>query len=162
MVKKPLLLQGIFVGLLYHKGDKRMNSSIREDHLMIRKFEDPYKLMIYFSTPIDDIVELKDEVGILFRLYRENYDNLDSIIESLFDATKPTIDCGEQKQLDEHYRFTDKKFSYKTVTPKLVELSCPTCTGKEGCGTNRIMHKLSVSYPEGEDFVLVHICAKRY
>lgn len=45
-----------------------MNSSIREDHLLIRKFEDPYKLMIQFSTPIDDIVELKDEVNISFKL----------------------------------------------------------------------------------------------
>lgn len=137
--------------------------SFREDYLLMRKFEDPYKLMIHFNTPIDDIIELKDEVDIFFRLYRENYDNLDSIIESLFDAAKPTIDCGEQKQLDEHYRFTDKKFSYKTVTPKMVELSCFTGVGKEGRSTHDlIIHKLSVSYPEGEDFVHVHIYAKRY
>ena len=137
--------------------------SFREDHLMIRKFEDPYKLMIHFSMPIDDIVESKDEANILFRLYRENYSNLDSIIESLYDAAKPTIDSGVQRQLDEHYRFTDKKFSYKTVTPKMVELSCPTGVGKEGCGIGDcIIHKLSVSYPEGEDFVHVYIYAKRY
>jgi len=139
-----------------------MNSSIREDHLMIRKFEDPYKLMIHFSIPIDDIVELKDEVDLYFRLYRENYDNLDSIIESLFDAAKPTIDSGEQRQLDEHYRFTDKKFSYKTVTPKMVELSCFTGVDKEGRSLDCVIHQLSVSYPEGEDFVHVHIYAKRY
>lgn len=139
-----------------------MNSSIREDHLMIRKFEDPYKLMIHFSTPIDDIVELKDEVDLYFRLYRENYDNLDSIIESLFDAAKLTIDSGEQRQLDEHYRFTDKKFSYKTVTPKMVELSCFTGVDKEGRSLDCVIHQLSVSYPEGEDFVHVHIYAKRY
>lgn len=139
-----------------------MNSSIREDHLIIRKFEDPYKLMIHFSTPINDIVEFKDEVNILFRLYRENYDNIDSIIESLFDVAKPTIDCGEQRQLDEHYRFTDKKFSYKTVTPKVIEFSCPTGVGKEGRSTSGIIHQLSVSYPEGEDFVHICIYAKRY
>ena len=137
--------------------------SFREDYLMIRKFEDPFKLMIHFNTPIDDIIKHKDEVDLLFRLYRENYDNLDSIIESLYDAAKPTIDSGEQRQLDEHYRFTDKKLSYKTVTPKMVELSCSTGVGKEGCGTNNlVIHNLSVSYPEGEDFVHVHIYAKRY
>lgn len=140
--------------------------SFREDNLLMRTFEDPYKLMIHFSTPIDDIIKFKDEVDLYFRLYRENYDNLDSIIESLFDAAKPTIDCGEQRQLDEHYRFTDKKFSYKTVTPKMIELSCPTGIGKEGCSTNNlIIHKLSVSYPdpEGEeDFAHVHLYAKRY
>lgn len=92
--------------------------------------------MIHFSTPIDDIIRFKDEVDVYFRLYRENYDNLDSIIESLFDAAKPTIDCGEQRQLDEHYRFTDKKLSYKTVTPKMIELSCPTGVGKEGYYTS--------------------------
>lgn len=136
--------------------------SFREDHLLMRKFEDPYKLMIHFSAPIDDIIKFKDEVDLYFRLYRENYDNLDLIIESLFDAAKPIIDSGEQRQLDEHYRFTDKKFSYKTVTPKMVELSCFTGVGKEGCGTSCIIHQLSVSYPEGEDFVHVHICAKRH
>lgn len=141
--------------------------SFREDYLLVRKFEDPYKLMIHFSTPIDDIIEHKDEVDLYFRLYRENYDNLDSIIESLFDAAKPTIESGVQRQLDEHYRFTDKKFSYKTVTPKFVELSCFIGIGKEGCSTNNlIIHKLSVSYPEGEaegeDFVHVHLYAKRY
>ena len=46
----------------------------------------------------------------------------------------------------------------------MVELSCFTGVGKEGCGTNNlIIHKLSVSYPpEGEDFVHVHLYAKRY
>lgn len=136
--------------------------SFREDNLLTRTFEDPDRLMIHFSTPIDDIIRFKDEVNVCFRLYRENYDNLDSIIESLFDAAKPTIDCGEQRQLDEHYRFTDKKLSYKTVTPKMIELSCPTGVGKEGCGTSCIIHQLGVSYPEGEDFVHVHIYAKRY
>lgn len=136
--------------------------SFREDYLLVRKFEDPYKLMIHFSTPIDDIIEHKDEVDLFFRLYRENYSNLDSIIESLFEAAKPTIDSGEQRQLDEHYRFTDKKFSYKTVTPKMVELSCFTGVDKEGRSLDCVIHKLSVSYPEGEDFVHVHLYAKRY
>lgn len=136
--------------------------SFREDYLLVRKFEDPYKLMIHFSTPIDDIIDHKDEVDLFFRLYRENYSNLDSIIESLFEAAKPTIDSGVQRQLDEHYRFTDKKFSYKTVTPKMVELSCFIGVGKEGRSLDCVIHKLSVSYPEGEDFVHVHIYAKRY
>lgn len=71
--------------------------SFREDYLVMLKSEDPYKLIIHFSTPIDDIVELKDEMNILFRLYRENYNNFDSIIENLFDVAKPAIDCGEQR-----------------------------------------------------------------
>ena len=52
--------------------------------------------MIHFSTPIRDIAELKDEFNISFKLYRENYDNLDSIIKILFDAAKPTVDTSEQ------------------------------------------------------------------
>lgn len=139
-----------------------MNRSIREDHLLIRKFEDPDKLMIQFSTPINDIVESKDEVDISFKLYRENYDNLDSIIKILFDAAKPTVDTSEQGQIDEHYRFTDKEFSYKIVTPKIVELSCKTDVGKECISIEGIIQQLSVSYPECEDFVHVHIYFKRY
>ena len=73
-----------------------MNSPIRQDHLLIRKFEDSHKRMIHFSTPIRDIAELKDEFNISFKLYRENYDNLDSIIKILFDAAKPTVDTSEQ------------------------------------------------------------------
>ena len=136
--------------------------SFREDYLLMRKFEDPCKLMIHFSTPIDDIIEHKDEVDLYFRLYRENYSNLDSIIKSLYDAANPTIESGVQRQLDEHYRFTDKKLSYKSVTPKMVELSCFIGIGKEGRSLDCVIHQLSVSYPEGEDFVHVHLYAKRY
>ena len=139
-----------------------MNMSIREDHLLIRKFEDSHKIMIHFSTPISDIVESKDEVNISFKLYRENYDNLDSITEILFDAAKPTVDTSEQGQIDEHYRFTDSKFSCKTVTPKMVELSCKTGVCKECRSLECVIQQLSVSYPEGEDFVHVHIHSKRY
>ena len=139
-----------------------MSSSIREDHLLIRNFEDSNKPMIHFSTPISDIVELKDEVNISFKLYRENYDNLDSIIKILFDASKPTVDTSEQGQIDEHYRFTDEKFSYKAVTPKMVGLSCKTGVGKECRSLECVIQQLSVSYPEGEDFVNVCIYAKRY
>ena len=139
-----------------------MSSSIREDHLLIRKFEDSHKTMIHFSTPISDIVELKDEVNISFKLYRENYDNLDSIIKILFDAAKPTVDTSEQLQIDEHYRSNEKKFSCKTVTPKMVELSCKTGVGKECRSLECVIQQLSVSYPEGEDFVNVCIYAKRY
>lgn len=139
-----------------------MSSSIREDHLLVRKFEDHHKLMIHFSTPISDIVELKDEVNISFKLYRENYDNLDSIIKILFDAAKPTVDTSEQLQIDEHYRSTEKKFSCKTVTPKMVELSCKTGVGKECRSLECVIQQLSVSYPECEDFVHVYIYAKQY
>lgn len=139
-----------------------MNRSIREDHLLIRKFEDSHKLMIHFSTPISDIVELKDEVNISFKLYRENYDNLDSIIKILFDAAKPNLDTSEQLQIDEHYRSTEKKFLCKTVTPKMVELSCKTGVDKECRSLECVIQQLSVSYPEGEDFVHVYIYAKQY
>ena len=127
----------------------------REDHLLVRKFEDPYKLCIHFSTPVDNIIcTQNDDLSVIFKLYKENYDNLDQIIESLFDATRPTIESGEREQLDE-------KVSYKTVMYKRVELSCPTGVCKEIHSTNCIIYQLNVSYPEGEDFIQVHIHAKR-
>lgn len=119
-----------------------MNSTIREDHLLVRKFEDQNKWMIHFSTPISDIIEFNDEVNIIFKLYKENYrDNLDSIIESLYDTTRPAV-----------YN--------KTAFPKTVELSCQTGTDTACRSVDCIVHKLNVSYSEDGNFIQVHIYAK--
>ena len=59
--------------------------------------------------------------------YKDKYDNLDSIIENLFDATRPIVDYGEHEQC------TGKKGLYKTTAYKFVELSCPTGICKEVC-----------------------------
>lgn len=130
-------------------------NGFREDHLLVHNAEDPYKLWIHFSTPVNNIIyNPNDDLSVIFKLYKDNYDNLDSIIDNLFDATKPTVDYGEREQLD-------KKVSYKTAIYKHVELSCPTGVCEEIHSTNCIIYQLNVSYPEDEDFVQVHIHAKR-
>jgi hypothetical protein len=135
-----------------------MHSAIREDHLLVCKSENSYKFKIHFSKSINDITKFKEDLNLLFRLYRNSYNNFDSIIENLFNATKPSID-DEQKQLD---KSANKKISYKTVIPKIVEFSCSTNISMEDRSVNCIIHQLEVSYPKGKDFVLVHIYAKRY
>lgn len=131
-------------------------NSFREDHLLIHKFEDSRKLMIHFSVPVNNIIYTRnDDLNVIFKLYKDKYDNLDSIIENLFDATRPIVDYGEHEQC------TGKRVSYKTAVYKFVELSCPTGICKEVRNTNCIIYQLSVYYPEDEDFVQVHIYAKR-
>lgn len=119
-------------------------NSFREDHLSIHKLEDQYKWMIHFSKHIDNTIDVRNhDINVIFKLYKDKYDNLDSIIENLFDATRPAVDY-------------DKKISYIPV-----ELSYPSDVCKEVCSTNCIIYQLNTYYPENEDFVQVHIYAKR-